>query len=66
MFCKATLITTVALALLSTATPITRDEPSVTTNTSIRVPLHKRGSLRNADGIFNHDKAIRELVKLKK
>ncbi|KAI0662190.1 acid protease [Cubamyces menziesii] len=65
MFCKATLITTVALALLSSATPITRDEPSVATGSGIRVPLYKRGSLKNADGIFNYDKAVRELVKLK-
>ncbi|KAI9059249.1 acid protease [Trametes sanguinea] len=62
MFCKSTLVT-VALALLSAATPIVRDDASITTG--IRIPLQKRGSLKNADGIFNYEKAVRELVKLK-
>ncbi|EJF55819.1 acid protease [Dichomitus squalens LYAD-421 SS1] len=52
MFCKATLLT-VALALMAPASP-------VTTKTGIRIPFEKRSSLTNADGTFNHDKAIIE------
>ncbi|KAI0373731.1 acid protease [Pilatotrama ljubarskyi] len=63
MFCKTTLFT-VALALLSTASPIIRDETTSVT-TSIRVPLNKRGSLKTADGIFDYEKAVRQLVRLK-
>ncbi|RPD62690.1 acid protease [Lentinus tigrinus ALCF2SS1-7] len=59
MFCKTTLIT-VALALFASASPIVR--PSTT---GVRIPLNKRGTLTNADGTFNHDKAVREIVKLK-
>ena len=55
MFCKATLLT-VALALMASASP-------VTTKTGIRIPFEKRSSLTNADGTFNHDKAIIESVK---
>ncbi|KAI0771238.1 acid protease [Trametes elegans] len=61
MFCKTTLIT-VALALLSSATPILRDEPAPVAG--IRVPLQKRGSLKTADGVFSYEKAVREIVKL--
>ncbi|PIL22787.1 transporter [Ganoderma sinense ZZ0214-1] len=56
MFCKATLFT-VALALIASATPITPG--------GVRIPLQKRGNLQNADGTFNHEAAIREIVKLK-
>ncbi|CDO72226.1 hypothetical protein BN946_scf184970.g78 [Trametes cinnabarina] len=62
MFCKATLLT-VALALLASATPIAR-EPAP--SAGIGIPLHKRGSLKNEDGTFNHENAVREIVKLKK
>ena len=62
MFCKATLLT-VAFALLASATPVAR-EPSPASGISI--PLQKRGSLKNVDGTFNHEKAVREIVKLKK
>ncbi|PIL36036.1 transporter [Ganoderma sinense ZZ0214-1] len=55
MFCKATLLT-VALALMASASP-------VTTKTGIRVPIQKRSSLTNADGTFNHEKAIIQTVK---
>ncbi|KAM5530525.1 hypothetical protein V8D89_015802 [Ganoderma adspersum] len=55
MFCKATLLT-VALALMASASP-------VTTKTGIRIPIEKRSSLTNADGTFNHDKAIIQTVK---
>ncbi|TBU27158.1 acid protease [Dichomitus squalens] len=60
MFCKATLLT-VALALVASASPIAR-EPAPS---GIRIPLQKRGSLKNADGTFNHEAAVREIVKLK-
>ncbi|KAI1794916.1 protease [Ganoderma leucocontextum] len=60
MFCKASLVA-VALALIASATPIV-PEPATD---GIRVPLQKRGNLQNADGTFNHDAAIREIVKLK-
>ena len=61
MFCKTTLLA-VALALVASASPIARSPaPS-----GIRIPLQKRGSLKNADGTFNHEAAVREIVKLKK
>ena len=61
MFCKATLLA-VALTLAASASPIARcPAPS-----GIRIPLQKRGSLKNADGTFNHEAAVREIVKLKK
>ena len=59
MFCKTTLIT-VALALIASASPIVK--PS----TGIRIPIQKRGTLTNPDGTFNHARAVREIVKLKK
>ncbi|KAI8978783.1 acid protease [Trametes punicea] len=62
MLFKATFFT-VTLALLSAATPVLLDETAV--STGIRVPLHKRGSLRNAGGVFDYEKTVRELVKLK-
>ncbi|KAI0769926.1 acid protease [Fomes fomentarius] len=68
MFPKTTLIT-LALALVASANPIVesgnaaRDVPA--TKTGVRIPLHKRGTLTNADGTFNHEKAVRQIVKLK-
>ena len=56
MFCKASLIT-VALALLASAGPIAQPEAG------IAVPIQKRSSLTNADGTFNHEKAIIQTVK---
>ncbi|KAI8996510.1 acid protease [Trametes punicea] len=61
MFCKATLLT-LALALLASATPVANEQFVAP---GIRIPLHKRGSLKNEDGTFNHEKAVREIVKLK-
>ncbi|KAI0335089.1 acid protease [Cubamyces sp. BRFM 1775] len=55
MFCKASLIT-VALALIAAASPV--EEKS-----GIRIPLEKRSSLTNADGTFNHEKAILSTAK---
>ncbi|OSD07013.1 acid protease [Trametes coccinea BRFM310] len=52
MFCKASLIT-VALALIAAASPIEERSPA-----GIHIPLAKRGSLTNADGTFNREKAI--------
>ncbi|KAH9948843.1 protease [Amylocystis lapponica] len=57
MFGKA--LFTVALALLATASPVTHDSES-----SIRIPLQKRGSLTNPDGTVNFDAVIRDRVKL--
>lgn len=48
MFCKASLLA-VTLALVASATPVERD-------TSIVIPLSKRGSLTKADGTFDHAK----------
>ncbi|KAI0357453.1 acid protease [Trametes cingulata] len=62
MFCKATLVT-VALGLIASATPLAR-EPNLPAP-GIRIPLHKRGSLKNENGTFNYEKAVREIVKLK-
>lgn len=58
MLCKATLLA-VALGLVASATPVTRD-------TGIRIPLQKHGSLTKADGTFDHDAAIRQIVKTQK
>ncbi|PCH37777.1 acid protease [Wolfiporia cocos MD-104 SS10] len=55
MFCKASLLT-VALALIASATPVTRD-------TGIRIPVHKR-SVKNADGTVNRDAVIRDKVRM--
>ncbi|KDQ54106.1 hypothetical protein JAAARDRAFT_697627 [Jaapia argillacea MUCL 33604] len=55
MFCKASLVT-VALALMAAAGPVALD-------TGIRVPLEKRSSLTNADGTFDHAKAVKHSVK---
>lgn len=61
MFCKATLLT-VALALLATASPVARTPAS----NGKRIALEKRSSLTKADGTFDHEKAIKQIVKLKK
>ena len=67
MFCKATLLA-VALALVATASPVDSDHvfDPATPVTGVRIPIQKRGSLKNADGTFNYDKTIRQIVKLKK
>ena len=59
MFSKPALIT-VALALMAAATPIVQEE------TGVRIPLTKRGSLTNADGTFNHERAILQNIKTHK
>ncbi|KAL1950396.1 hypothetical protein VTO73DRAFT_5520 [Trametes versicolor] len=64
MFCKTTLIT-VALALLSSATPITHDDTLSSVTNGIHVPLQKRGSLKTADGVFDYERAVRHLVRQK-
>ncbi|KAI0755204.1 acid protease [Daedaleopsis nitida] len=66
MFCKATLLA-VALALVATASPVDTDHvfDPATPVTGVRIPIQKRGSLTNTDGTFNHDKTIRQIVKLK-
>lgn len=57
MFAKLSLLITVALGLLASASPITKE-------TGIRVPLSKRGSLKKADGTFDYDLYAQHLVKL--
>ncbi|RPD62692.1 acid protease [Lentinus tigrinus ALCF2SS1-7] len=61
MFCKATLLA-VALALVASASPVAESAPSTT---GVRIPIQKRGSLTNVDGTFNHEKAVRQIVKTK-
>ena len=58
MFCKAALIS-VALALIASATPIAQPN-------GVRIPIQKRGSLKNEDGTFNAEKVARELVRVQK
>ncbi|OJT11687.1 Aspartic protease [Trametes pubescens] len=56
MFCKASLVT-VALALIAAASPLQ--------DAGISIPLAKRSSLTNADGTFNHEKAILSTIQTK-
>lgn len=62
MFCKATLLT-VALALLASANPVAR-EPAPAAG--LRIPLHRPRSLKDSDGVFDHARAVQEIVKTKK
>ncbi|CCM05709.1 uncharacterized protein FIBRA_07941 [Fibroporia radiculosa] len=55
MFCKAVLFA-VALASLSSASPVTQESGS-------RVALHKRNNLTRADGVFDHEKAIKQTIR---
>ncbi|KAH9946986.1 acid protease [Amylocystis lapponica] len=55
MFCKASLVI-VALGLLASASPVDNE-------IGTRIPLHKRSSLTNDDGTFNHEKAIEHSVR---
>ncbi|KIJ41128.1 hypothetical protein M422DRAFT_31981 [Sphaerobolus stellatus SS14] len=57
MFCKTSMIT-LALALLSAATPVERSE-------SVAIALPKRSGLTTADGVFNHELAILQTVTTK-
>jgi len=56
MFCKASLLT-VALALIASATPITKQN-------GIRIPIQKRSGLTRPDGTVDHDAVLREKVKV--
>lgn len=56
MFCKASLLT-VALALIASATPITKPA-------GIRIPFQKRSSLTKADGTADRDAILRERVRV--
>ena len=58
MFCKATLVTA-ALALMAAASPLAQEDGTV-------ISLAKRGSLTNADGTFNHEKAVLHNIKIHK
>ena len=55
MFCKTTLIS-VALALLSTASPVVQTP-------GVSIPLGERSLLTRADGTFDHEKAVLNNVK---
>lgn len=59
MFCKASLVA-VALALMASSSPV------VERDTGVAIPLTKRGSLTNADGTFDHDKAVMSNIKTHK
>lgn len=66
MFCKATLLT-LALAFVASASPVEHvHDASAATKIGVRIPIQKRGTLTNSDGTFNHARAVREIVKLKK
>ncbi|OSX65551.1 hypothetical protein POSPLADRAFT_1054288 [Postia placenta MAD-698-R-SB12] len=56
MFCKASLLT-VALALIASATPITKPA-------GIRIPIQKRSGLTKADGTADRDAILRERVRV--
>lgn len=58
MFCKASLVT-VALALIAAASPVAQES-------GVSIPLAKRATLTNADGTFNHDKAVLHNIKTHK
>ncbi|EED77425.1 predicted protein [Postia placenta Mad-698-R] len=55
MFCKATLVA-VALALISSASPVVQEEGH-------RVTSYKRSTLTNPDGTFDHERAIHQAVR---
>jgi cathepsin D len=55
MFPKATLLALVTLVIHAAAVP-------VESASGISIPLHKRGSLTTAEGVFDHTKAIRASV----
>lgn len=55
MFCKSLL--TVTLALIASATPITKPA-------GIRIPFQKRSSLTKADGTADRDAILRERVRV--
>lgn len=63
MFCKASLLTAVSLAVFSVANPAPFAPPKREPGTVI--PLPKRSSLTTADGVFDWDKAILQTVATK-
>ena len=62
MFCKASLFT-VALAFIASTPALS--EP-IRVKPGIPIGLQKRSSLTNADGTFNHEKAVLHAVKIQK
>ncbi|OCH86504.1 acid protease [Obba rivulosa] len=56
MFPKASLTVAVALALLSSATPVVQE-------TGTRIPFVKRSFITNEDGTFNHAEALKQTVR---
>lgn len=64
MFCKSTLLA-LALTLVASASPMAHEGHHDATP-GVSIPVHKRNTLTNADGTFNHERAVREIVKTKK
>lgn len=56
MFCKASLLTSVTLAVLAAATPLVQQLPRGA------IALPKRSTLTKADGTFDYDKAVAQSV----
>ena len=65
MFCKAALIA-VALSLMASANPVEVAREPLRPVSGVRIPLHKRNTMTSANGVFNFDSGVREVVKLQK
>ena len=64
MFCKVTLVA-LALALVASASPTdAAHAPRRIQRGGFPVPLAKRGTLTNSNGVFNRTKAVNEITKL--
>ena len=63
MFAKASLLATVTLAVLASASPVT--PPTKKSTSGIAIPFKKRTSLTTSEGVFDHDAAIAQLVTVK-
>jgi cathepsin D len=63
MFAKASLLATVTLAVLASASPVTL--PTKKSTSGIAIPLKKRTSLTTFEGVFDHDAAIAQLITVK-
>jgi cathepsin D len=55
MFCKASLVASVTVAMLAVASPLQPPE-------SRSIPLRKRSTLTTADGVFDFDKAVIQTI----
>ncbi|KAI0699923.1 acid protease [Cerioporus squamosus] len=63
MFCKAVLVA-VALSLIASANPLEVAREAKRPVSGVRIPLQKRSTVTNANGVFNYDGGVREVVKL--